>query len=176
MRILITGTAGFIGYHLVNLLCKEGHEVLGLDNINNYYDVNLKMDRLNAAGISRDQISEIKAVKSKFLEYYQFIKAELEDKDKIQKQFEWFKPEIIIHLAAQAGVRHSLTCPEAYIRSNINGFLNILHCTRMVVKAKLYKSPVVQGKGIEKSFFGDQLRHDGIAGGGIKGSHCSGHQ
>ena len=141
MRILITGTAGFIGYHLVNLLCKEGHEVLGLDNINNYYDVNLKMDRLNAAGISRDQISEVKAVKSKFLEYYQFIKAELEDKDKIQKQFEWFKPEIIIHLAAQAGVRHSLTCPEAYIRSNINGFLNILEaCRRFPVQQLIYAS------------------------------------
>jgi UDP-glucuronate 4-epimerase len=141
MRILVTGTAGFIGYHLANLLCKEGHDILGLDNINNYYDVNLKFDRLKEAGISKNQISMGKVIKSSSLKKYQFVKAELEDRDEILKLFAFFKPEVVIHLAAQAGVRYSLTHPEAYIRSNIVGFLNILEaCRNYPVQQLLYAS------------------------------------
>ena len=141
MRILVTGTAGFIGYHLANLLCKEGHDILGLDNINNYYEVNLKFDRLKEAGIPTEKISVNKVIKSVSLANYRFVKAEIEDRENIFKLFTFFKPEVVIHLAAQAGVRHSLTHPEAYIRSNIDGFLNILEaCRKYPVQQLLYAS------------------------------------
>jgi len=141
MKILITGTAGFIGFHLANLLCENGHEVLGLDVINDYYDVCLKYDRLQAAGISREQILPGKVVESSRTGNYRFIKAGLEDKSEILRIFELFRPQQVVHLAAQAGVRYSLTHPEAYIRSNIDGFLNILEaCRKYPVDHLLYAS------------------------------------
>lgn len=141
MRILITGTAGFIGYHLAKLLCKEGHDILGFDNINDYYDVNLKYDRLKESGIYKEQISIQKITESVTAENYRFVKAGLEDRDYILKLFYTFKPEIVINLAAQAGVRHSLTHPEAYVKSNIEGFLNILEaCRKFPVQHLLYAS------------------------------------
>lgn len=130
MKYLITGTAGFIGFHVSNKLLKEGHEVIGLDVINDYYDVNLKYARLNEAGISRNKIEYNKLVRSEKFEKYSFIKLNLEDKENITRLFESEKFDKVCNLAAQAGVRYSLVNPDAYIQSNIIGFINILEACR----------------------------------------------
>lgn len=141
MRILITGTAGFIGYHLVNKLAKGGHQLLGVDAINDYYDVNLKFDRLKESGINRYGAESGKIVKSKTHDNYHFIRLNIEDIEALKSQFKSFKPEIVINLAAQAGVRYSLTHPEKYIHSNIVGFANILElCRKHEIKNLVYAS------------------------------------
>ncbi len=141
MKVLITGTAGFIGFHLTNLLSENGHSVYGIDDINDYYDPKLKLDRLNFAGInSQEALSGNKVISTKFPEY-QFRKISLEDKDGVFNAFSEFKPDVVVNLAAQAGVRYSLTHPEAYISANITGFLNILEaCRKYPVKQLLYAS------------------------------------
>ncbi len=130
MKILVTGTAGFIGFHTVLRLLKEGFEVVGLDNINNYYDTQLKYDRLAHCGISRAEIAYAQAVASSLAPGYRFIKMDLTDKEGLQKLFEQEKPEAVIHLAAQAGVRHSLTHPDDYVQANLVGFVHLLECIR----------------------------------------------
>jgi UDP-glucuronate 4-epimerase len=141
MKILITGTAGFIGFHLAELLNRQGHEVLGLDNINDYYDVNLKINRLGVSGFDSAKIEYGRILRSKTKQNMSFFKAELEDRDKIFIAFKEFKPEVVINLAAQAGVRYSLTNPDTYIKSNIQGFLNILEaCRKFPVNQLLYAS------------------------------------
>lgn len=129
-KILITGTAGFIGYHLANLLLKLGHDVVGLDSVNDYYDVTLKYQRLKNAGILKESIYPAKLTKSTVHESYRFIQLQLENKEQLLQLFKSEKFDVVIHLAAQAGVRYSLTNPEAYIDSNITGFLNILEACR----------------------------------------------
>ncbi len=114
-RILVTGAAGFIGFHLARKLCAEGHHVYGVDNLNDYYDVSLKQARL----------AELQKHNS-----FKFTKASLEDAPAIENIFKEFKPEIVVNLAAQAGVRYSLENPQAYISSNIVGFTNILEGCR----------------------------------------------
>ncbi|QCT93967.1 NAD-dependent epimerase [Caminibacter mediatlanticus TB-2] len=141
MKILITGTAGFIGYHLANRLISRGDEVIGLDSINDYYDVNLKYGRLETAGINRDEIEYNKLVESKKYPNYKFIKLNLEDRENLFKLFEKEKFDKVCHLAAQAGVRYSLTNPYAYIDSNVVGHMNILEAVRHNgVKALSYAS------------------------------------
>jgi UDP-glucuronate 4-epimerase len=141
MKVLITGTAGFIGFHLAELLLKQGHEVLGLDNINDYYDVNLKLDRLKFSGFQTNELEYGKKITSKTHTYLSFVKLELGDKENILKVFKEFGPEIVINLAAQAGVRYSLSNPDTYINSNIQGFLNILEaCRKYPVEQLLYAS------------------------------------
>jgi UDP-glucuronate 4-epimerase len=130
MKILITGTAGFIGYHLTKQLIQKGHTVLGIDNINNYYDVELKYNRLADLGLLKEHIVENKSVQSTINPSLSFIKANLEDKDVIFNAFTAFKPDVVCHLAAQAGVRHSFDNPYSYISSNISGFLTILEACR----------------------------------------------
>lgn len=130
MKILVTGTAGFIGFHLANRLLSEGHEVVGLDSINDYYDVRLKFARLREAGISEPEIEYNKLVTSTKFDKYQFIKMNLEDRENIMALFESEKFDRVCNLAAQAGVRYSLTNPYAYIDSNIVGFINILEACR----------------------------------------------
>jgi len=130
MRILVTGTAGFIGMHLAKKLLERGDEVVGLDSINDYYDVSLKNDRLRVTGIEPNNISYGKAIISIKYPNYTFIQLNLEDKAGLFKLFKEQKIDRVINLAAQAGVRYSLTNPDVYIQSNIVGFGNILEACR----------------------------------------------
>ncbi|MCC5908053.1 MAG: NAD-dependent epimerase [Balneolaceae bacterium] len=139
MKIFITGTAGFIGFHLAQRLLAEGHKVVGLDNINDYYDVNLKLDRLREAGIT--EVIENDFVVSRRDSAYRFMKADLQNRKVIGNLFEKEKFDVVINLAAQAGVRYSLKNPYSYIDSNINGFLNVLEgCRNSGVKHLIYAS------------------------------------
>lgn len=112
---LITGVAGFIGYYLSKKLLEQGCPVIGIDNVNDYYDVNLKHTRLN-------QLEPY--------EKFTFIKGDISDKDTVMKTFEEYKPNVVVNLAAQAGVRYSIENPDVYIQSNIIGFYNILEACR----------------------------------------------
>lgn len=138
--ILVTGAAGFIGFHLSKKLIELGHRVVGLDNINGYYSVQLKLDRLKQLGI--EEVLEGELVTSKTLgKQLQFIKLDLENRNELPKLFEKFQFEVVCNLAAQAGVRYSIENPKAYIDSNISGFLNILEgCRNYKVKHLVYAS------------------------------------
>lgn len=141
MKILVTGTAGFIGYHLAKKLLERGDVVVGLDNINDYYDVNLKYARLAELGIDKDELKDNNLVSSKTCTNHKFIKANLEDNQTINKLFETEKFDAVCNLAAQAGVRYSLENPQAYIQSNVVGFMNILEaCRNYDVKNLSYAS------------------------------------
>lgn len=131
MKILVTGAAGFIGFHVVKkLLLLENTEIVGIDNINDYYDVNLKYSRLEICGINRDIISETVTVESKCYPTYHFQKLDVSDKIALCKLFDEHSFDYVIHLAAQAGVRYSIENPDAYVQSNLVGFANILECSR----------------------------------------------
>lgn len=141
MKILVTGSAGFIGYHLTNRLTADGHEIIGIDSINDYYDVNLKYDRLQAAGITKSEIEFNQPVQSTSLNGYTFIQLLMEDKAALDNVFIKYKPDAVVNLAAQAGVRYSITNPSAYIDSNIIGFANLLECCRHhAIKHLVYAS------------------------------------
>ena len=141
-KILVTGAAGFIGFYVSKILLEKGHEVVGLDNINDYYDVNLKFARLKELGINNgDAIIFNKLCKSENYNKFSFIKMNLEDRTELPKLFETQKFDIVCNLAAQAGVRYSIENPKAYIDSNISGFLNILEgCRNHKVKHLVYAS------------------------------------
>lgn len=131
MKVLVTGMAGFIGYHVALRLAKEGHHVYGVDNINDYYDTQLKYDRLNELGIPQeDSFIELKECISNKFENIRFKKLDLANNIEINYLFETEKFDKVCHLAAQAGVRYSLENPRSYIDSNITGFFNILECCR----------------------------------------------
>ena len=141
MKYLVTGVAGFIGFHVAQKLVDRGDEVVGLDIINDYYDINLKYSRLEFRGIQKSKIEKGKLVHSTTLPNYRFIKLELAEKEPLMKLFEQEKFDVVIHLAAQAGVRHSLTHPEVYVDSNIMAFLNILEgCRFHAIKHLVYAS------------------------------------
>ena len=141
MKILVTGAAGFIGFYTVKYFAEKGHDVVGLDNINNYYDVGLKYARLEATGIERSKIADGELVSGTLYPNYRFIKADLTDKAVIDSLFQNEKFDVVCNLAAQAGVRYSIENPYAYINSNILGFLNILEaCRHFPVKHLVYAS------------------------------------
>ena len=117
MKILITGSSGFIGFHLSKLLLEKGNPVYGIDSMNNYYDVNLKKARLNILKKYRK---------------FNFSKANLESSKKIKNIFNKVKPKIVIHLAAQAGVRYSIHKPKVYLKSNIDGTFNVIEASHEI--------------------------------------------
>jgi UDP-glucuronate 4-epimerase len=128
-NILVTGAAGFIGFHLCKQLINLGHNLIGLDNINNYYSVQLKLDRLKCLGV--DAVENNKLVTSTtYGNQFKFIKLNLEDREGLVNLFEHNQFDVVCNLAAQAGVRYSIENPETYIDSNVVGFLNVLECTR----------------------------------------------
>lgn len=140
-KVLITGTAGFIGFHLARKLVEQGHDVTGLDIINDYYDVELKYDRLELSGIARNSIGYNKIVTSTNSDNYRFIQLRLEDRESLFELFASSRFDVVVNLAAQAGVRYSLTHPQVYIDSNITGFLNILEaCRNYPVENLIYAS------------------------------------
>jgi len=130
MKILVTGTAGFIGSFVAVRLAERGDEVVGIDNINEYYDVNLKYGRLGRDGLDRRKAETGEWVESSKYPTYRFKKTNIEDRPAIQKLFEKEKFDRVCHLAAQAGVRYSLVNPYSYIDANIVGFTNLLECCR----------------------------------------------
>ncbi len=131
MRILITGCAGFIGFHFSKKMLIEGHKVIGVDNLNNYYDINLKKAR----------IEELKKICTKFSSNFIFEKVSLEDNNLLEDVFNQNEPEVVVNLAAQAGVRYSLENPSAYIQANMVGFGNILEsCKKNNIKHLIYAS------------------------------------
>ena len=117
MKIFVTGSSGFIGFHLSLKLLNKGHKVHGLDSMNNYYDVKLKKDRLKI----------LKSFKG-----FSFTKDKLENKKNLNKVIKKFKPKVIIHLAAQAGIRYSIQQPEIYLDSNIVGTFNVIEASRKI--------------------------------------------
>ena len=127
-KILVTGAAGFIGYHVTKLLVENGYEVVGLDNMNSYYSVSLKEARLN----------QLDALSPALQGSFRFERLDIVNSKKINRLFEQEQFDKVIHLAAQAGVRHSLKQPEPYVSTNINGFFNILEASRKYNIKQLY--------------------------------------
>ena len=132
MKILVTGAAGFIGFHVSKKLTENGHEVIGLDNINDYYDVSLKYARLKELGVSTEEAKNFGKICQSNLKNspLKFIRLNLEDREALPALFKDQQFDLVCNLAAQAGVRYSLENPETYVDSNIVGFLNLLECCR----------------------------------------------
>jgi UDP-glucuronate 4-epimerase len=141
--ILVTGAAGFIGFHLCEKLMRNGHKVIALDNINDYYDINLKYVRLDKLGIQRDSAEIFGQLTSSLIygDQLKFVRLNLQDRVGLPKLFKLIAFDMVCNLAAQAGVRYSIENPEAYVDSNINGFLNVLECCRNYgIKRLVYAS------------------------------------
>ncbi|MEM1325095.1 MAG: NAD-dependent epimerase [Bacteroidota bacterium] len=141
MKVLVTGTAGFIGFHVAQYLLDRGDEVVGLDRINDYYNLNLKFARLKATGIPMEEVQYNKLIKSELHPNYRFVRINLEDASKVSRLFEQERFDMVVHLAAQAGVRYSIENPHTYIESNITGFINIVEaCRHYPVQHLVYAS------------------------------------
>ena len=125
-KVLVTGAAGFIGHHLSKLLAKNGYKVIGIDNINDYYDQNLKLARLQDMGIDTSNIKENIPLEGDIT----FVKLDLKNANDVMQLFKKERFDYVVNLAAQAGVRYSLENPQSYIDNNITGFLSILEACR----------------------------------------------
>ncbi|MBC8313011.1 MAG: NAD-dependent epimerase [Candidatus Cloacimonetes bacterium] len=140
-KILITGTAGFIGFHLCKKLMSENVNIVGLDNINDYYDVGLKYGRLAELGFQTQDIHYNEITQSDKYDNLKFIRLDLKEKQKLLEIFEKYNFDYVVNLAAQAGVRYSILNPDAYMESNIIGFYNILECCKIhKIKHLVYAS------------------------------------
>ena len=137
MRVLVTGCAGFIGFHVAKKLLANGNVVIGIDNLNNYYDISLKNKRLKIL---------------KNFKKFTFKKIDICNSTKLNSVFKQNKIQNIIHLAAQAGVRYSLMRPKSYINSNIKGFFNIIECCRHYGVVKLLYASTSSVYGNQKKF------------------------
>ena len=141
MNVLVTGAAGFIGFHLARRLLEAGHAVTGIDNLNSYYTVNLKNARLSELGIDVSKIDGGQPVKSTVYQQFEFIKLNIEDREQLPQVFERGRFDVVINLAAQAGMRFSIDEPFSFIDSNIVGFTNVLECCRhSQIKHLIYAS------------------------------------
>ncbi|MET1260772.1 NAD-dependent epimerase/dehydratase family protein [Flagellimonas sp. DF-77] len=160
MKILVTGAAGFIGFHTVKVLLDKGHHVVALDNINGYYDSKLKYARLEQLGIRQTDASQyhILCYGDLYGEALSFVRMAIEDREKVPRLFRKQKFDIVCNLAAQAGVRYSIENPEVYVDSNVVGFLNILECCKNFdIKHLVYaSSSSVYGASGEIPFHTDQ--------------------
>ncbi len=132
MKILVTGAAGFIGLHVCLQLLQKGHQVVGIDNINDYYDINLKLARLQELGIfkANAMLPHQMSHSERYGKDFTFVKMAIEDREQLPVLFKNEGFHVVCNLAAQAGVRYSIENPETYIDSNIVGFLNVLECCR----------------------------------------------
>ena len=130
MNVLVTGAAGFVGFHLTRRLLEAGHTVTGIDNLNSYYTVSLKNARLVELGVDINKIDYGQPINSTVYQQFEFIKLNLEDRERVPRIFERGQFDVVVNLAAQAGMRHSIEEPFSYIDSNIVGFTNILECCR----------------------------------------------
>jgi UDP-glucuronate 4-epimerase len=161
-KILITGAAGFIGYHLIKSLSTSNFELVGLDNLNDYYDVNLKLNRLKQLGIILPTTFKKEIIiKSTVFANYTFIKGDITDFEFLESIVEKYSISQIIHLAAQAGVRYSIENPRKYFESNINGFFNILELTRKYQMEELIyaSSSSVYGESDQVPFKENQIAY-----------------
>ncbi len=141
MKILVTGSAGFIGFHLTRTLLERGEVVIGIDNINSYYDVGLKYDRLYELGIEKEEIQYRKVIQSKKYPNFTFQRLDITNKKDLISLFNREKPTKVCNLAAQAGVRFSISHPDIYLKSNVEGFLNLLEeCRKHQVELFIYAS------------------------------------
>ena len=141
MNVLVTGAAGFIGFHLARRLLEAGHAVTGIDNLNSYYTVNLKNARLAELGIDVSKIDGGQSVRSTVYQQFEFIKLNIEDRERLPKVFEQGRFDVVVNLAAQAGMRFSIDEPFSFIDSNIVGFTNVLECCRhSQIKHLIYAS------------------------------------
>lgn len=159
--ILVTGCAGFIGYHLAMRLTLEGYKVIGIDNINDYYDLELKYARLNELGFEKEEISEDSITSSRKFDNLFFKKIDINNIIKLNELIEIFQIDLVSNLAAQAGVRYSLENPKVYMESNISGTLNLLEfCKTNNIKKYLFaSSSSVYGK-LNQGSFAENLNTD----------------
>lgn len=143
MRILVTGAAGFIGYHLCEKLIEQNEEIVGIDNLNAYYDVRLKLARLSKLGVdtNSEEFYQRKELKSLMHSNFSFRQLDISSENDVEHLFRDYKFDVVINLAAQAGVRYSIEAPSVYVQSNIMGFLNFLeNCRKTGVKHLIYAS------------------------------------
>ncbi|WP_127470638.1 NAD-dependent epimerase [Thiomicrorhabdus aquaedulcis] len=156
LNILVTGGAGFIGYHLIQALKPYGHNIVGIDNLNDYYDPQLKLDRLKALGFDNHQVEALVASQNAILntDSLTFQKLDLADRAGIETLFKQNQFDVVVNLGAQAGVRYSIENPHAYVDSNLVGFVNILEgCRHSKVKHLVYaSSSSVYGMNIKQPF------------------------
>ncbi|WP_418449997.1 NAD-dependent epimerase [Alistipes sp.] len=161
MKILVTGTAGFIGFHLARRLLEAGDEVVGVDSVNDYYDVRLKADRLAQTGIDLARAAYGEPVRSDRYPAYRFVRLRLEDREGMERLFDAEHFDAVCNLAAQAGVRYSIENPESYVQSNVEGFLHVLEgCRRHGIGHLVYASSSSVYGGNAKVPFSEDDRTD----------------